>query len=93
MDILKGGLKSKVCPDNLGPQRHSENFGLIRESIRRSTMYEKAAFYKLELAEGKIVLSPIKIHYQSDYPQRYRINELNVYSIRYRYSDILLKAQ
>ena len=34
-------------------------------------------------------LSPIKIHY-SDYPKR--INEVYVFSIKYCYSDILLKT-
>ena len=36
--------------------------------------------------------SPIKIDY-SDYPKSLisRINEVNVYSIKYRYNDILLK--
>ena len=59
-------------------------------SITRSTMNQKAAFWKISSVAFEF--SSIKISY-SDYPKILisRINEVYVCSIKYRYSDILLK--
>ena len=68
--------------------------------ISRSTMYQKAPFCQPELAYGKLALtvacwfSSSEID-NSDYPKSLisRINELYVvfFSIKYRFSDILLR--
>ena len=65
-------------------------------SITRSTMYQKAPFLAgtgvWKISSVACGFSSIKIHY-SDYPKSLisRINEVDVFSIKYRYSDILLK--
>ena len=57
-----------------------------RMYVRRSTMYEKAAFLVRKISCVACGFSFIKIHYSVN-----RINEVYVFSIKYRYSDILLE--
>ena len=66
-------------------------------SITRCTIFQKAPFFKPELAYGKFRsvacgFSSIKIDY-SDYHKSLisRINDVYAFSIKYRLSDILLK--
>ena len=71
--------------------------GVYVRSITRSTMYQKAPILLAGTGVWKISsvacgFSSIKIDY-SDYPKSLisRINEVYVFSIRYRYSDIVMK--
>ena len=69
----------------------------LRSIIARSTMYQKSSILLAKTGVWKTSyiacgLSSIKINY-SEYPKSLisRINEVYVFSIKYRYSDILLK--
>ena len=67
-------------------------------SITRGTMYQKLHFVSRtgawKICSVACGFSSIKIDY-SDYPKSLisRINEVYVFSIKYRYSDILLKKK
>ena len=66
--------------------------GVYVRNITRSTIYQKAPFCWPELASVACWFSSINNDY-SDYPKSLisRINEVYVFSIKYRYSNILLK--